>query len=57
MYHAMTGEELSKYVRELGISKDQIIREEAEMLFLNDLAQSTIGASVLFYGGTALRLA
>ncbi|MBI4272357.1 nucleotidyl transferase AbiEii/AbiGii toxin family protein [Candidatus Uhrbacteria bacterium] len=53
----MTGEELNQFVRGLRISKDQILREEAEMLFLNELAQNRIGAQVLFYGGTALRLA
>ncbi len=53
----MTAEELNQFVRELGISKDQILREEAEMLLLNELAQSRLGAQVLFYGDTALRLA
>ncbi|MDP2630375.1 MAG: nucleotidyl transferase AbiEii/AbiGii toxin family protein, partial [Candidatus Uhrbacteria bacterium] len=53
----MTSDELNQLVLSLGISKDQILREEAEMLFLNDLAQSPLGSKVLFYGGTALRLA
>ncbi|MBI2645308.1 nucleotidyl transferase AbiEii/AbiGii toxin family protein [Candidatus Uhrbacteria bacterium] len=53
----MTADELNRFVRELGISKDQILREEAEMFFLNELARHSIGARVLFYGGTALRLA
>ncbi|MDO8520957.1 MAG: nucleotidyl transferase AbiEii/AbiGii toxin family protein, partial [bacterium] len=52
----MTLEELNGHVRTLGISKDQILREEAEMLFLNELAQNVLGSRVLFYGGTALRL-
>lgn len=53
----MTINELNQLVKILGISKDQILREEAEMLFLERLAQSTLGSRVLFYGGTALRLA
>lgn len=53
----MTPEELNHSVRELGISKDQILREEAEMFFLSELAQNTLGSKVIFYGGTALRLA
>lgn len=53
----MTSDELNNHIRTLGISSDQILREEAEMLFLNELAQSVLGSRVLFYGGTALRLA
>ncbi|MBI4239440.1 nucleotidyl transferase AbiEii/AbiGii toxin family protein [Candidatus Uhrbacteria bacterium] len=53
----MTIHELEQHVRSLGIAKDHILREEAEMLFLRDLATDTLGAKVLFYGGTALRLA
>ncbi len=53
----MTSEELKKYQKELKVSPDKIIREEAEMFFLNELADSFLGAKVIFYGGTALRLA
>lgn len=49
-------EQLNKLGKELGISADKIIREEAEMFFLNKLANSKIGNKVVFYGGTALRL-
>lgn len=47
-------EELSK---KLQISKDQVVREEYELLFLRDVFASTLGASLVFKGGTVLRLA
>ncbi len=53
----MNLKELKKYQKELGISIDKIIREEAEMIFLDELANDKFGAKVIFYGGTALRLA
>ena len=53
----MNKEELLSYIRELKISADQILREEAEMRILNELAQDKISAGLVFYGGTALRLA
>lgn len=53
----MNSEELKKYQKELGISIDKIIREEAEMFFLEELANDKFGAKIIFYGGTALRLA
>ncbi|MFH1789622.1 MAG: nucleotidyl transferase AbiEii/AbiGii toxin family protein [bacterium] len=49
--------ELDKLVSELQISKDQILREEAEMLFLDQLGKNRISSKLVFYGGTALRLA
>jgi predicted nucleotidyltransferase component of viral defense system len=55
--HHMTREELLKYIRELGISADQILREEAEMEILDALAKDKISQRLIFYGGTALRLA
>lgn len=53
----MDNAELNRLTREIKISKDQILREEAEMWFLSMLAESKIGTRVIFYGGTALRLA
>ena len=53
----MNYEELNGLTAELNISKDQILREEAEMMFLNELADNKLGTQVVFYGGTALRLA
>lgn len=49
--------ELNEFVKELGISRDQILREEAELNFLKLLAESKLSAKLVFYGGTALRLA
>jgi predicted nucleotidyltransferase component of viral defense system len=53
----MDYDQLIKYVKEIGIAKDQILREEAEMEILENLAEDKLGAKVVFYGGTALRLA
>jgi len=41
----------------LGISQEQIVREEYEMIILKALFESEIGKSFIFKGGTALRLA
>lgn len=49
-----SAEELS---RRLQIAKDQIVREEYEVLFLRDIFASTFGPRLVFKGGTALRLA
>lgn len=49
--------EIDKLTKKLGISADQILREEAEMNFLDTLAKNPFGAKTVFYGGTALRLA
>ncbi len=52
----MTEDQLNVYIKELGISRDQILREEAEMDFLRALSADKLSAKVIFYGGTALRL-
>lgn len=41
----------------LGISQEQIVREEYEMIILKKLFESELGKSFVFKGGTALRLA
>ncbi len=41
----------------LGISQEQIVREEYEIIILKALFESEIGKSFVFKGGTALRLA
>lgn len=43
--------------RSLGISQEQIVREEYEMIILKTLFESKIGKSFVFKGGTAIRLA
>jgi predicted nucleotidyltransferase component of viral defense system len=48
---------LSSYINNFGISRDQILREEAEMEILSELAKNKLGAKLVFYGGTAIRLA
>ncbi|MEI7621521.1 MAG: nucleotidyl transferase AbiEii/AbiGii toxin family protein [Candidatus Moraniibacteriota bacterium] len=53
----MDNNQLESLVRQFGIAKDQILREEAEMFFLDELAKDKLAAKVAFYGGTALRLA
>lgn len=53
----MNSSELKEYQAEIGISIDKIIREEVEMIFLEKLADDTFSSKVIFYGGTALRLA
>lgn len=53
----MNDQELSEYVKTLGIARDHILREEVEMRFLEILSQNKLSKKVLFYGGTALRLA
>ncbi len=52
----MNIEQLEQHKKDLKISIDKIIREEAEMIFLNELAQDALSTKVAFYGGTALRL-
>lgn len=49
--------QLNDYLKKMGISRDQILREEAEMEILAELANDKLGAKLVFYGGTALRLA
>jgi len=53
----MNNIELDELVSELQISKDQILREEAEMRLLDQLGKNSISSKIIFYGGTALRLA
>ena len=53
----MTEEQLLKFTKELGIARDQILREEAEMAILWDISQDKLSVNLAFYGGTALRLA
>lgn len=52
----MNLEQLNQYKVDLKISIDKIIREEVEMIFLDELAQNDLSSKVAFYGGTALRL-
>jgi len=50
--------ELAKILeKRLGISQEQIVREEYEMVILKALFESVVGKSFVFGGGTALRLA
>jgi len=53
----MTEEQLLKLAKELGIARDHILREEAEMEILWNISQDKMSANIAFYGGTALRLA
>lgn len=48
---------LENLARELRIASLNIVRENAEMAFLHQLSQSDIAQKLIFYGGTALRLA
>lgn len=50
---SITAESLAKQIQ---ISLPYIVREEYEMLLLRELAESKYGASLVFRGGTALRL-
>lgn len=43
--------------KKLGISQEQIVREEYEMIILKALFESKLGKLFVFRGGTALRLA
>jgi predicted nucleotidyltransferase component of viral defense system len=49
--------QLNEYIKKMGISRDQILREEVEMEILAELANDKLGSKLIFYGGTALRLA
>lgn len=49
-----TAESLSKKIQ---MSKDYVVREEYEMLLLKEIFESEFGLSLVFKGGTALRLA
>jgi len=48
---------LDQLSKELKIASFNILREEAEMLFLSILSKHEIAQNIIFYGGTALRLA
>ena len=52
----MNKEQLEQLKKELKISYDKIIREEAEMLFLDEFSKNKLSSNLVFYGGTALRL-
>ena len=52
----MNSQQLDNFKKQLNISSDQILREEAEMKFLDELAKDKLSAKLVFYGGTALRL-
>ena len=43
--------------KSLGISAEQVVREEYEMIILKALFESEVGSAFVFKGGTALRLA
>jgi len=47
---------LEKLTREIKISPLNIIRENAEVIFLDKLGQSNFAGKLIFYGGTSLRL-
>lgn len=52
----MNENQLNAHIKELGIARDQILREEAEMEILSGFAKNKLSAKLVFYGGTALRL-
>jgi predicted nucleotidyltransferase component of viral defense system len=43
--------------RQLGISPEQVVREEHELLLLQGWLEGSVGRALVFRGGTALRLA
>ncbi|KKS79745.1 MAG: hypothetical protein UV54_C0029G0004 [Candidatus Beckwithbacteria bacterium GW2011_GWA2_43_10] len=52
----MDGLALEKLSDSLDISRVEIIREETEMLILQELSQMPLSREIIFKGGTALRL-
>ena len=48
---------LSELAQKLKIAPLNILREEAEMLILHNMAEEPFSKNIIFYGGTALRLA
>ena len=44
----MNLEQLNNFSKQLNISKDQILREEAEMSFLDQLAKDKLSAKFVF---------
>ncbi|MFH0886787.1 MAG: nucleotidyl transferase AbiEii/AbiGii toxin family protein [bacterium] len=53
----MEQEQLYKLAQEIKIAPLNLLREEAEMLVLEAIARSDLPHHLIFYGGTALRLA
>ncbi len=53
----MTEEQLNQFIKELKIARDHILREEAEMDILQELSRDKLSLKLVFYGGTAMRLA
>ena len=53
----MRGEVADNIAKSIGISRDQVVREEYEMIVLKALFESEVGSAFVFKGGTALRLA
>lgn len=49
--------DLENLTKKLKIAPLNIVRENIELVILNEIAQSEIGTKIIFYGGTALRLA
>lgn len=47
----------NRLAQRLQISRDYVVREEYEVLILKEIYESEFGASLVFKGGTALRLA
>ena len=46
-----------RLAKKLQISRDYVVREEFEVLLLKEIFESSFGSSLIFKGGTALRLA
>lgn len=53
----MNENQLLELIDKFGIARDQLLREEVEIVILDSLANHQLGTLVAFYGGTALRLA
>lgn len=53
----MDKETAYKLAEKIGIAVPQVVREEYEMIILNELLGSRLGDYLIFKGGTALRLA
>jgi len=52
----MDKEFVLKLASQIGIDVQQVVREEAELIFLKSLFESKISDALVFKGGTALRL-
>ena len=53
----MRGEVADNLAKSIGISRDQVVREEYEMIVLKALFEREVGSAFVFKGGTGLRLA